>query len=233
MYYRFSRPGFAGLRLSMCLLSIFVSGFCAGTNSQEISAPAMTPATAAGTNHPAPPVLTQSWDVNGADSAWVLRPNDEILMTVYQEDDLKSKTIIDMDGMVMLPLLGQVKIGGLSLGQATAQIQQLYNRDYLVNPQVNLIVEKFAARRFAVLGQVQKPGSFDFPQNEPVNLLEAIAISGGYTRLGAPSKVSVRRVENGSPKIYRLDADAIAKDQKKKPFEILPNDIITVGERTF
>ena len=217
----------------MCLLSIFVSGFCAGTNSQEISAPAMTPATAAGINHPAPPVLTQSGDVNGADSAWVLRPNDEILMTVYQEDDLKSKTIIDVDGMVMLPLVGQVKIGGMTLGQATAQIQQLYNRDYLVNPQVNLIVEKFAARRFAVLGQVQHPGSFDFPQNEPVNLLEAIAISGGYTRLGAPTKVSVRRVENGSPKIYRLDADAIAKDQKKKPFEILPNDIITVGERTF
>jgi polysaccharide export outer membrane protein len=193
----------------------------------------MTPATAAGTNHPTPPVLTQSGDVNGADSAWVLRPNDEILMTVYSEDDLKSKTIIDVDGIVMLPLLGQVKIGGMTLGQATAQIQQLYNRDYLVNPQVNLIVEKFAARRFAVLGQVQKPGSFDFPQNEPVNLLEAIAISGGYTRLGAPAKVSVRRVENGSPKIYRLDADAIAKDQKKKPFEILPNDIITVGERTF
>ena len=217
----------------MCLLSIFVSGFCAGTNSQELSAPAMTPATAAGTYHPAPPVLPRSGDVNGADSAWVLRPNDEILMTVYQEDDLKSKTIIDVDGMVMLPLLGQVKIGGMTLGQATAQIQQLYNRDYLVNPQVNLIVEKFAARRFAVLGQVQKPGSFDFPQNEPVNLLEAIAISGGYTRLGAPAKVSVRRVENGSPKIYRLDADAIAKDQKKKPFEILPNDIITVGERTF
>ena len=154
-------------------------------------------------------------------------------MTVYQEDDLKSKTIIDVDGMVMLPLLGQVKIGGMTLGQATAQIQQLYNRDYLVNPQVNLIVEKFAARRFAVMGQVQHPGSFDFPQNEPVNLLEALAISGGYTRLGAPSKVSVRRVENGSPKIYRLDADAIAKDQKKKPFEILPNDVITVGERNF
>jgi protein involved in polysaccharide export with SLBB domain len=83
------------------------------------------------------------------------------------------------------------------------------------------------------MGQVQHPGSFDFPQNEPVNLLEALAISGGYTRLGAPSKVSVRRVENGSPKIYRLDADAIAKDQKKKPFEILPNDVITVGERNF
>jgi len=84
-----------------------------------------------------------------------------------------------------------------------------------------------------VLGQVQRPGSFDFPQNEPVNLLEAIAMAGGYTRLGAPSKVTVRRVENGKDQIYHLDADELAQDQKKKAFQILPNDVINVGERAF
>ena len=180
-------------------------------------------------------VLAQLGDTNNLklDSARTLSPNDGILVTVYQEDDLITKTIIDKNGMVMLPLLGQVKISGLTVGQATERIQQLYNKDYLVNPQVNLIVERFAERRFAVLGQVQKPGNFDFPTNEPVNLLEAIAIAGGYTRLGAPSKVDVRRVENGSPKIYHFDAGGMAKDPKKKPFEILPGDIITVGERTF
>ena len=154
-------------------------------------------------------------------------------MTVFSEEDLNAKTTIDVNGMVMLPLLGEVKIGGMTLGQATAKIQQLYNQDYLVNPQVNLVVEKFAARHFSVLGQVQRQGSFDFPQNEPVNLLQAIAMAGGYTRLGAPSKVSVRRVENGAPKIYRLNADEMSQDQKKKSFDVLPNDIITVGERTF
>jgi protein involved in polysaccharide export with SLBB domain len=63
--------------------------------------------------------------------------------------------------------------------------------------------------------------------------MEAIAMSGGYTRLGAPSKVSVRRIENGSPKIYNIDAGEMSKDPTKKPFEILPDDIITVGERAF
>jgi polysaccharide export outer membrane protein len=168
-----------------------------------------------------------------SDAERVLSANDEILMTVYQEDDLATKTVIDKNGMVMLPLLGQVKISGLTVGQATARIQQLYDKDYLVNPQVNIVVERFAGRRFAVLGQVQKPGNFDFPTNESVNLLEAIAMAGGYTRLGAPSKVDVRRVENGSPKIYHFDAGEMAKDPKKKPFEILPDDIITIGERTF
>lgn len=179
--------------------------------------------------------LAQSVDANGvvSDPARKLSPNDLILMTVFQEDDLTTKTIIDKNGMVMLPLLGQMKIGGLTIGQATAQIQRLYDKDYLVNPQVNLIVEQFADRHFSVLGDVQHPGSFDFPQNESVNLLEAIAMAGSYTRLGAPSRVTVRRIENGSPKIYYLDAGDMAKDQTKKPFEILPDDIINVGERTF
>jgi hypothetical protein len=58
-------------------------------------------------------------------------------------------------------------------------------------------------------------------------------MSGGYTRLGAPAKVSVRRIENGSPKIYHLNAGVMSEDPNRKPFEILPDDVITVGERTF
>jgi len=203
------------------------SGPFASTNDLQIPVPGLTKEDDRGTN------LFSDTNNPASDSTRKLSPNDVISMTVYQEDDLNTKTIIDRNGMVMLPLLGQVKIGGLTIGQATAQIQRLYDKDYLVNPQVNLIVEQFAERHFAVLGQVQHPGSFDFPENESVNLLEAIAISGGYTRLGAPSRVDVRRIENGSPKIYHLDADEMSKESNKAPFVILPDDIITVGERTF
>ena len=217
----------------MSLTTICASGFCADTNGEAVAAPALTPITASGINHPAPPVLTSSGDGHSDDSVWVLSPNDEIVVTVFQEDDLITKTIIDVNGHVMLPLVGEVKVSGMTTAQATARIQQLYDQDYLVKPQVNLIVIKFAARHFAVLGQVQRPGSFDFPQNEPMNLLEALAMAGGYTRLGAPSKVSVRRVENGAPQIYRLNADEMTQDLKKKSFQILPNDVITVGERAF
>jgi polysaccharide export outer membrane protein len=204
-----SRNSFIGLMFSICLAASCATGLCAGADNQKGSGPVLM------------------------DSARVLSPNDLISVTVYQEDDLTTKTIIDKNGMVMLPLLGQVKISGMTVGEAQARIQQLYNKDYLVNPQVNLIVEEFAKRRFAVLGNVQKAGSFDFPQNESVNLLEAIAMAGGYTRLGAPSKVDVKRMENGSPKIYHLDAGEMSKDPNKKAFEILPDDVITVGERTF
>ena len=47
------------------------------------------------------------------------------------------------------------------------------------------------------------------------------------------AKVSVRRVENGTPKIYRLDAGQMAEDGSHKPFEVLAEDVITVGQRNF
>ena len=220
MLKMFSRSGIVVGLVSVCQAAACIPGFCADTNNPGIFTPAMAVNGVSGTN-----ALT--------DPARLLSPNDVVLMTVYGEDDLATKTIIDKNGMVMLPLLGQVKISGLTVGQATRQMQQLYDKDYLVKPQVNLIVEQFALRRFSVLGQVQRPGSFDFPQNEPVNLLEAIAMGGGYTRLGSPSKVTVRRIENGATKVYHLDAGKMADDQKEKPFEILPNDVVDVGERTF
>jgi polysaccharide export outer membrane protein len=219
-----SRNGFIGLLASICLGIGCASVICAGADGRNASTPS-----AGGTDAPATnPGLSAP-----TDSARALSPNDGISVTVYQEEELATRCIIDKNGMVMLPLLGQVKISGMTVAEAKELIRKLYDKDYLVNPQINLIVEHFAERRFSVLGEVQKAGNYDFPQNESVNLLEAIAMAGGYTRLGAPSKVDVDRVENGIPKKYHVDAGELAKNPKKKPFEILPNDVIYVGQRTF
>ncbi len=224
LHASFTRAGWSPALTAVCILAGGIG--CGGRGFAA-------PAGGFGTNPPAASATVSADNTNADNSIWVLSPNDEIIMTVFQEDDLLTKTTVDVDGTVMLPLLGEVKIGGMTLPQATAKIQQLYDKDYLVKPKVNLIVDKFADRHFAVMGQVQRPGSYNFPQNEPVNLLEAIAMAGGYTRLGKPSNVSVRRIENGTPQIYRVDADQLAQDPKKKSFQILPNDVITVGERTF
>ena len=163
----------------------------------------------------------------------VLKPNDVILVKVYQEDDLETKTAIDRDGMITLPLLGAVQVGNKTPDQATAIIRELYAKDYLVNPRVSLTLLEHAKLRFTVMGQVQRPGTYEFPDEQSLNLLQGIAMAGGYTRMGAPSKVSVQRMQDGQPVIFPLNADQMSKDKKAKPFEIKPDDIITVGERIF
>lgn len=173
------------------------------------------------------PALTLTQKTN------VLKPNDTILVKIYQEEDLETKATIDRDGWITLPLVGPLKVGELTPEQATVLIRELYDRDYLVNPRVSLTLVQHAKLRFTVMGQVQRPGTYEFPPDEPLNLLQSIAMAGGFTRMGAPSKVILQRMENGQVILHALNADQMSKDKKSQPFAIMPDDIITVGERIF
>jgi protein involved in polysaccharide export with SLBB domain len=163
----------------------------------------------------------------------VLKANDVILVRVYQEEDLETKATIDRDGLITLPLLGTVEVRNRTPEQAAALIRELYAKDYVVNPRVSLSVLEHAKLHFTVMGQVQRPGAYEFPSEDPLNLLQAIAMAGGFTRMGAPTKVSLQRIVNGQLVIYPLNADQMSKDKKAKQFVLMPDDIITVAERIF
>ena len=166
------------------------------------------------------------------DRVYLLSPNDVIEVKVYQEDDLATKGRVAKDGTLTLPLVGVVKVGGKSVEAAAAFIRELYGKDYLVNPQVGVTILEYAKRNFTVLGQVQRPGSYEIPNEQSIDLLRAIAMAGGYTRIGKSSNITVQRKVGQETKIFNnLDAGAMAKDKNAKPFEILPEDVVTVGEK--
>lgn len=172
-----------------------------------------------------------SGGLSAASPQYVLRPGDVVQVKVYQEEDLTSISRIGKDGSITMPLLGSVKVVSNSLEKATTIVRDLLAKDYLVDPQVNLNVTEFAKRRFTVLGQVQKPGTYDMPADEAVTLLQAIASAGGYTRIANSHKITVQRTVGAENKQLKVDADAIATNTKEKPFEILADDVIVVGER--
>ena len=66
-----------------------------------------------------------------------------------------------------MPLLGSVHLAGLTLTQAASKLTELYGRDYLVNPRVNVILQSYAKRRFSILGQVGRPGNYEMPDGSP------------------------------------------------------------------
>lgn len=166
----------------------------------------------------------------GAPANYQLSANDQIAVEVFGEDDLRTSVRVNSDGNVSLPLLGSVRVAGLTLGQATSRLTELYGKDYLVNPRVSVALVGYAKRRFTVLGQVGHPGSFEMPEGSPggIDLLEAIAIAGGYTRIAAPERISVRRGD----KVLRVDAKRLAKREGEN-FRVQPGDTITVGESIF
>ena len=164
---------------------------------------------------------------------YLLSPNDVVHIQVFKEPNLDTKARVANDGSIIFPLLGPVALGGKSLGQATTFLQTLLEKDYLVSPQVTLEVVEFAKRRFTILGQVQKPGPYEFPDDQPtMNVIQAISMAGGYTRIAAPTKVKVRRKQGDRILTFNVDAKAMMKGNNK-PFEILRDDTVEVGESLF
>lgn len=155
---------------------------------------------------------------------------DLLEIKVFQEEDLTTSARIANDGTINFPLIGRIKVGGLTPEEATAAIRSALAKDYLVNPQVSVEVSNFSKRRFTVLGQVQKGGTFDFPDQDDLNLLQAIGLAGGYTRIADPKEILVKRRTNGKEEIYKLNARKMASGEQSSAFKILPGDIITVGE---
>ena len=162
---------------------------------------------------------------------YVLRQGDVVQVRVFQEEDLTTISRIGRDGSITMPLLGSVKVVSNSLETATVLIHDLLAKDYLVNPQVTLNITEFAKRRYTVLGQVQHPGTFEMPADDSVSLLQAIATAGGYTRIGNPRKITVMRTVGRQNNVLQLDAEAMALEKTHKPFEILPDDVVVVGEK--
>lgn len=185
------------------------------------------------TNSPAPPKKAALEQVGAAPQNYLLSPGDVINIKVFQEDDLLTTTRIANDGSIVFPLLGTVRVGGHTIEAATKTLRDLLEKDYLVHPEVTLTIVQFAKRRFSVLGEVNKPGTYELPEDKSLNLLQAISMAGGYTRLSNPSKVSVRRHHGGKEQIFILDAKQMARSNNAKIFEILPEDTITVAESLF
>ena len=164
--------------------------------------------------------------------SYILSPNDLVQIEVFQEEDLRTGARISKEGTITFPLLGTVKLAGLTMSQATARLTELLKKDYLVNPRVTMTVVSFSKKRFTVLGQVNSPGIKEMPDQESIDLLEAIGMAGGYTRIANPAKITIKRREGGSETVIQVDGKAMAKGNGKG-FQIKPGDTITVAESIF
>ncbi len=163
----------------------------------------------------------------------VLAANDLLEIKVFQEPDLDTTARISEDGKLNFPLIGEVAVGGKTVQQAIRLIQDRLEARFLVNPQVRIAVLEEAKRLFTVIGQVQRPGTYRFPERQTLGLVQVIGIAGGYTRLANAGNITVRRRVGGKETVLRVDGKRLARDEKAVPFPVEAGDLITVGERFF
>lgn len=175
----------------------------------------------------------QTQVLSSAENDYVLTAGDTIEMTIFREPDLTTRSTIARDGTVQLPLVQEVKLAGKTVRDARNYLRELYGRSYLVSPQVYLNILQFAQRKFTIMGQVARPGSYQLEGGQKLDILEAIGMSGGFTRIADRGTVIIkRRNQDGSVETIRANAKRIAEGRADS-IEIKPGDIITVRESWF
>ena len=168
------------------------------------------------------------------DANYKISANDLLDFKVFQEPDLDAQIRVAGDGTAIFPLVGSVGLAGKTVPEATAILRQHYLNGYLVNPQISLIIQSYSKKSFTILGQVQRPGSYDIQSDRTISLLEAIGLAGGYTRIADPGKITVRRKDSGQDQVLRINGKRADKaGYGAEDFMVKAGDVITVAESIF
>lgn len=162
------------------------------------------------------------------DSSYILRPNDTISLSVYQELDLSVKVRILKTGEASFPLIGSVEVGGLSVTAAAAKIRDLYAKDYLVDPKLNLTVDEYATEFISVIGAVKIPGQIPMPVSGHLDLASAMATAGGLLENADANNIQLVRAA-GSTSSFSMDAIQGAAGRT----QLAPGDRIIVNQSAF
>lgn len=150
---------------------------------------------------------------------YTLGSGDRVKITVYGESDLSGVFEISGTGSVAYPLIGEVEAGGKTVRELEKLITVKLRNGYLRKPRVGIEVTNY--RPFYILGEVKRPGSYAYV--EGMKIVNAVAMSGGFTYRAKKRKFLVRRA--GAPKDSETEAS---------PGDLLyPGDVVRIPERFF
>lgn len=150
---------------------------------------------------------------------YVLDSGDSLRVTVFEQESLSETYTVDVEGMISMPLIGDIPARGKTSDELDIAITHALAEGFLRHPDVSVEVATY--RPFFVLGEVGTAGQFPYVAGMTVR--SAIAIAGGFSPRAVRSDVDINRTINGEVIAGRIDIDDAVR----------PGDVITVRERWF
>ena len=131
-----------------------------------------------------------------SNTEFVLGPEDVLEVVVWRNQDLSRVVIVRPDGMISMPVIGDVQAAGLTADQLAERITTRL-KEYKENPTVSVSVKEINSYNVFVLGEVVRPGKY--PLKSYTTILQAISIAGGFTPYASRNKLQiVRHMTNGN-----------------------------------
>lgn len=156
---------------------------------------------------------------------------DTVEITVFREDDLATRGQLSADGTLSMPLIGSVRLQGLTTDQAANAIEQKLRDGYLVRPQVKVSIGGRIRRTVTVLGQAQNPGVFELPANRSLTVVEVVGMAGGVTRIANAKKLTLKR-GGAKAEVVQVDLKAITSG-RAQDIPLRDGDVISIPESLF
>lgn len=154
-----------------------------------------------------------------ANGPYLLDTGDVLRISVYGETSLTNSYTVGADGTISMPLIGPVRVAGLTTRAVAGKITAALANGYMRSP--NVAVEVAQYRPFYIQGAVTKSGQYPYVYGMTVRA--AISTAGGYTETANRGQVTIYRPQTGQMQKGKVDLD----------FPIAPGDTIVVPERWF
>src|SRR6186997_3177709 len=108
-----------------------------------------------------------------APTNYVIGPQDVLVITVFDQEDLSGKFPVDSDGTFTFPLIGRVKAGGLTLRELETELKKQLKNGFFKDPQLSVGVEQYRSQKIHIVGEVRTPGTYALTGE--MTLIEALA----------------------------------------------------------
>jgi polysaccharide export outer membrane protein len=143
--------------------------------------------------------------------SYTIGAGDEVRMTVYGQSELTADSQVSTNGMIVVPLLGNLSIAGKTSAEAAYLIAERYQQgNFLKNAQVNLLITKYRSQVVAILGKVNNPGKLVL--EGPTSLTQALAWAGGIAPTGSERLILTRTAKNGRLERTEYDLQKLLND---------------------
>ncbi|HZZ40551.1 MAG TPA: polysaccharide biosynthesis/export family protein [Acidobacteriaceae bacterium] len=214
-------------RVLALITALLSAGLTASTQNvpEPPAAPAATPSAAA--LAPKASSITSAASAAPAESL-LIGPGDLLRITVLRESELDQKVRVLDSGEISLELAGNVPVQGLTPAEAAARIATRYrDGNFLLHPEVSVLVEEYATQNVTVLGQVAHPGTVRLAA--PRTLIDVLSLAGGFNEFADRHIVVERKARDGQPaERIRAYLPNRAEDALNADILVRPGDTVLV-----
>jgi len=160
------------------------------------------------------------------DLDYELGPGDQLDIAVWKDDALTRSLAILPDGKISFPLVGEMVAAGKTVSQIKRELEEKLS-PFLPKPVLSVEVKQVNSQLIYVLGRVNTPGRFVLNAN--INVLQALAIAGGFNPFADRSSIKIIRYEGEKTKVIKFDYDYVVKKEKPElNFGLKRGDVIVV-----